>query len=92
MKKTKELKKWNGRSHGSKYQSGHFYIAAYSQKQASEIAGMASGYNRPLDISEIRNYYSNCWGNPMSGIEPSNPCVYYQKHWSDTPKLIYEIK
>jgi hypothetical protein len=85
----KKLKLFNGRGHGQKYQKGHFYVAAYSQKQAAELVGKASGYNFPVGISEITQYYSKgCWGTPMDGIEANEPCVYGSKKWGDKPERI----
>jgi hypothetical protein len=84
IKNIKPLKKWNGRAQGNR--RGSFYVAAYSQKQAAELIGKAGGYNNS-SVNEIRKYYSQCWGNPMDGIEPTEPCVYYAEHW-EKPKRI----
>ena len=83
----KQLKKWNGRAHGSKYKRGYVYVAAYSQKQAAELVSKACfGEEHPdlVSATEIRTYYnSGAWGNAMNGIEPTEPCVYIQKeHFS----------
>ena len=74
----KKLKIWNGGDWDSK--GGHLYVAAYSQKDAADLASEAyrkvRGYtDRPdlkmIGISEIRTYWSpNCWGNAMDGITP----------------------
>jgi len=70
----KTLKIWNGRGHG-KYDRGHFYVAAYSNKQATELIGNASECH--ISGNEIKKYYSiDCWGNAMDGIIPTEPCVY----------------
>ena len=84
----KQLKKWNGRGHGKDYDKGHFYVAAYSKKQAVELMSEVS--NKYITTNEVTNYYSNCWGNSMDGIEPTEPCVYYTTYSSkDKPlKLI----
>lgn len=83
----KTLKKWNGRGHG-KYNRQHIYIAAYTQKQAAEILSTITHGNGML--SEIRNYYSQCWGIAMDGIEPTEPCLYVMPEFSNkTPTLIY---
>jgi hypothetical protein len=89
MKKQKVLKIWNGRGHG-KFQKGHIYVAAYSQKQAAELVGTACGLGYPLGVSEIRNYYSfDCWGNDMQGIVPTEPCVYAsEKHFGKPFRVI----
>lgn len=70
----KTLKIWNGRGHG-KYNNDHFYVAAYSAKQATELIGNAAECH--INGNEINKYYSkNCWGNAMDGIIPTEPCVY----------------
>ena len=83
----KTLKIWNGRGHG-KYNSAHFYVAAYSNKEACELIGKASGYSHPVGIRELTVYYSkNCWGTSMNGIPPTEPCVYVQLH-NETPTRV----
>lgn len=76
----KKLKIWNGRSHGHIYDGHTVYIAAYSVKQAAELASMACfGPKFPNIITknEINVYYSkNAWGNAMEGITAEEPCVY----------------
>jgi hypothetical protein len=86
----KKLKLFNGRGHGRKYQKGHFYVAAYSQKQAAELVGKAAGFVGSIGVSEIAQYYhKNSWGNTMDGIEPTEPCVYgVERIWGDKPKRI----
>jgi hypothetical protein len=84
----KQLKLWNGRGQGSKYLRGTFYIAAYTQKQAAEIASIA-GMGRPDRVStnEIREYFhQGQWGNTMSHITPTEPCVYFHQH-NSTPLI-----
>ncbi len=79
----KVLKIWNGRGHG-KYNRGHIYVAAYSQKQATEL--IAKACETYIGSSEIRNYYSlGCWGNSMEGIVPTEPCVYVSPKYHDKP-------
>jgi len=85
----KKLKLFNGRGHGQKYQKGHFYVAAYSQKQAAELVGKAAGFNHSIGINEISEYYhKNAWGNSMDGIEPTEPCVYGTEKWGGKPERI----
>ena len=86
----KTLKIWNGRGHG-KYDKYHIYVAAYSSKQACEIIGIACELGYPISTTEINVYYSKgCWGNAMSGIEPTEPCVYVKKEWcNETPIRIF---
>lgn len=85
MAKQKILKKWNGRD--GKGKGGKFYIAAYTQTQAAELYAKAVGFSRGA-LGEIMNYYSNCWGNAMNEINPTEPCVYHQPYWQDIPKKI----
>ena len=82
----KTLKKWNGRGHG-KLDRHHISVAAYSQKQAAELVGQACGL-QDVGISEIREYYSQCWGNSMNGIEPTEPCVYAEQNYTGKPVKI----
>jgi hypothetical protein len=76
----KQLKIWNGRSHGHKYKRHHVYVAAYSMKQAAELVSIACfGEEHPyiVSVSEIAVYYSKgVWGDRMKGIEATEPCVY----------------
>lgn len=86
----RKIKIWNGRGHG-KFQKGHIYVAAYSQKQAAELVSKACfGNDHPNIVSsnEIREYYSDCWGNSMDGIEATEPCVYATKKYGDNPERI----
>jgi len=77
----KTLKLWNGRqSEFSLKRGSSIYIAAFTQKQASELLKKAFGL--PEDCTryngaEIRNYFNeSCWGNSMDHITPTEPCVY----------------
>jgi hypothetical protein len=84
----KKLKYWNGRG----VRNGHFYIAAYSQKQAAELLGKVFGFSRGM-LPEIRNYFSPCWGNQMKDIKPEVPSIYYSSSsYDDKPKLVLELK
>lgn len=75
----KQLKVWNGRGHGI-YDNGYsMYVAAYSKKQASELLGQAC--RTRIGVNEISEYYSQCWGNPMQDIEPTEPCVYAGRNY-----------
>jgi len=73
----KGLKLWNGRGTGKYSSNDHFYIAAKSVKQASDLLlKVSGGYVKSLAY-EINEYYSkNCWGNAMTGIPADEPCVY----------------
>lgn len=78
----KKLKFWNGRGH-RKYDKGHIYVAAYSQKHAVELINQACECY--ITVSEIRNYYSDCWGKQMEGIVPIEPCVYASETYHSKP-------
>jgi hypothetical protein len=88
----KQLKIWNGRGHGKTYGKGHIYVAAYSRKQAAELVSRAcygNDYPNNISISEIKVYYSaDCWGNPMNGIIPTEPCVYASTKPFGTPDRV----
>jgi hypothetical protein len=71
----KTLKLYNGHINTGKYDRGHVYIAAYSNKQASEI--ISDALNQYITPSNIKTYYhKGCWGNSMDNIIPTEPCVY----------------
>ena len=88
----KQLKIWNGRSHGQKYKNGHFYVAAYTKKQCAELVSLAASDNESttrISTAEITNYYAeDSWGNSMVGIEPIEPCVYYGTYVGDPIRII----
>lgn len=79
----KTLKKWNGRSHGNKHDDCHYSVVAYSQKQATELISKASG-GYTIGLSEIRNYYSPCWGTRMNEQvpNPTEPALYVTNYMS----------
>jgi anaerobic selenocysteine-containing dehydrogenase len=80
----KKLKIWNGRSPRQREYKGSVYVAAYSQKHAKELIEKA--FSTTLTTREIPDYYhSGSWGNPMDGIEPTEPCVYVQETYSSKP-------
>lgn len=80
----KVLKKWNGRAQD--FNNGHANVAAYTQKQAAEL--LSKAYRGNTTVNEVRNYFFQCWGNNMDGIEPTEPCVYHQKTYNDKPVRI----
>jgi hypothetical protein len=42
-----------------------------------------------ISTNEIKVYYhADCWGNPMNGITPTEPCVYATTEHFGTPKRI----
>jgi hypothetical protein len=72
------LKIWNGISPNQRQYKGGIYVAAYSQKQAKEL--IEKVFSITLSTREIADYYySGSWGDPMNGIEPTEPCVYAQE-------------
>lgn len=73
---TKKLKKWNGPGPCSGiYNKWRINVAAYSQKQAVELIDTYVP-NSFASITEIREYFSPCWGNDMEGISPIDPSLY----------------
>jgi hypothetical protein len=72
------LKVWNGRGHG-KHSKKHINVAAYTKKQAAELIGIAC--ECMVSVSEITVYYSDCWGNSMNDIVPTEPCVYIDEKY-----------
>lgn len=80
----KALKIWNGRGHG-KFNHGHFYVAAYTKKEACELISIAAGReNWPISLHELNTYYSEgAWGNQMDGIIPTEPCLYATENFHD---------
>lgn len=80
-----QLKKWNGRAPGGS--RGSVYVAAYTALQAREILMLV--FKTYLSTNEIREYFSPCWGDPMKGVEPTEPSVYYSKNY-ETPQLIFQ--
>jgi hypothetical protein len=83
----KELKIWNGRGHGKKFDRGHIYVAAYSMKQAAELISKACQAH--VTVSEINVYFSKgAWGDPMNGIIPTEPCVYASELYFGKPEKI----
>lgn len=89
---SKELKKWNGGGGGHK--QGSVYIAAYTKKQAGELLAKFKGYADFCKLvegrmnREIKNYFSPCWGNPMAGIEPTEPCLYWSKRYEKPTRIL----
>lgn len=89
--KKKTLQFWNGRGHG-KYDKYHISVCAYSRKQATELVMQACGITHGMS-TELKTYYSKCWGDNMKNIVPEYPCVYVSPRFSDKPPvLVLEIK
>lgn len=73
LKHMKTLRLWNGRPHGvlptTDWTETHVCIAAYSAADARRVCAEA-GLGEP-SASELKNYFSECWGNDMKGISPA---------------------
>ena len=77
-KMARKLKKWNGMLFFHQDDKGKkiplrktqlkVSICAYSQKDAVSLLH-EHGYNNEK-LHHLREYWSNCWGNSMDGIEP----------------------
>lgn len=85
----KELRLWNGRPYGvlprGDWDKGYsIAVAAYSMADARRVC-VESGCGDP-GINEIRNYWSECWGNSMGGITPERG-VWKIKHGKPPIKL-----
>lgn len=68
----KTLRFWNGRPYGilpqAQWKGAHACIAAYSMADARRVC-VEAGMSDP-GASEIKNYFSECWGNDMAGVTP----------------------
>ena len=60
------LRLWNGRWGNQ----GHVYVAAHSRADAGRLLCLADGQPIPGIDREIRDYFSECWGNQMAGVTP----------------------
>lgn len=89
----RKLKVWNGRAYGvlphSQWkrdgESASVYICAHSVNDIRDLC-VSLGLHAPAK-SEIQNYWSPCWGNPMDGIEPERG-VWVQYGYSEKPERI----
>ena len=65
----KKLRCWNGRWLDS---NGHdrINICAYSRADAIRLIEEYTGYKTRSLNSEIKDYWSECWGRDMNGITP----------------------
>ena len=59
-----DLKLFNGRV--VNLRDSHGFIAAKSKAHAVRIAKFAFGWH--FSITELNDYWSPCWGNPMDGV------------------------
>jgi hypothetical protein len=67
MPKKRTLRFWNGGIYP--YRGEHGYVAAYSRADAVRLINNAVGW-RMVSDKELKEYWSECWGNPMEGITP----------------------
>ena len=68
----KKLQVWNGRAGSCLGSSGGWSsdklnICAYSMADARRLIVESGGIDP--GAAEIRNYFSNCWGDDMEGVE-----------------------
>ena len=85
--KDKKLKVWNGGGiYSGPYRNYGVNVAAHSQKEAVDMLNNLIGGH--YTISYFRDFFSNCWGNHMDGIVPSEPCVYLCDKIKGKPFLV----
>lgn len=92
---SKKLKLWNGRSYSchkhddprwEEVRTGHIYIAAYNRADAARVMGEYLGRIPRGADHEIKTYFSECWGNPMDGIEPERGMwIAFGESWKVKP-------
>lgn len=75
----RQLKVWNGRGYDCRNRSDprwdnigfsrsvHASVCAYSRADAKRVVGEYCGND--LSETEIKEYWSKCWGNAMDGIK-----------------------
>lgn len=64
----KTLKVWNGRWQDNSRGQLHFYVCAYSMKDAIDMMNEYKGY-KYMTRYEANLYWSECWGDSMEGIK-----------------------
>lgn len=85
----KKLKLYNGgQVYTGDFRRATFYVAAYSFKHCIEL--LSEAVKQKYTTAELNNYWNkDCWGNAMTDIEPTEPCVYYTKdHTDKEPKRL----
>jgi len=83
----KTLKKYNGRG---VRRGEHLYVAAYNRSDASRMLAKLCGRSESSWQNELRNYFSECWGDSMEGIEPRRGIWKRVGHYSNKPVLVYD--
>lgn len=81
-----KLKLYNGRW----FEGKRIYICAKSRADAARMLTEYKGYCRGWS-DEIKNFYSECWGNSMSGIRPERG-LWISDGYRDTPKKVFTPK
>jgi len=97
----KQLKIWNGKGWGGrrydkdgnytpdptgKEYCDHAYVCANSRAHAVRLLQQAG--HRFASDSELKNYWSACWGDPMKDIKPEIGVWTSQDWCGDKPKRI----
>lgn len=84
---TRKLKLFNGRGYGGRE---YLSIAAYSRADAARMLEKLYGLSTGQWERELRDYFGECWGNTMAGIEPKRGVWVTKEIGRDTPVLIYD--
>lgn len=88
-----KLKIWNGRAYGvlpnkdwkRGFDTAHIYACAHSVSDLQRLC-LELGLHK-VSASEIRTYWSPCWGNSMDGIKPERG-IWVAYGYNDKPKRI----
>lgn len=88
---SKKLRFWNGRCVGQpyggnnpKYRMSSMNVAAYSRAEAARLMGVSA--------NEVKDYFSECWGNDMIGIVATEPCMYVTYHDENNKQIQKKLK
>lgn len=84
MPKPKPLKCWNGR-----WMNGNqnICVCAYSRADAGRLLIQAGARSQGID-KEIKEYFSECWGNNMDGITPERGVWVVNFHGAEPSRVI----
>ncbi len=86
-KMAKKLKVWNGGGiYQGEYRNFSINVCAHTKKEAIELICKHLAPN--ISASHFSDFFSNCWGNDMQGIEPTEPCVYVCNGYGNNLKRI----
>lgn len=64
------------------YRGESGFVAAYSRADAVRLINEALGW-RAVSDSELRDYWSECWGTPMEDITPERGLWIKGRNFSD---------